>query len=81
MTLSYPKVDDAVVLVRSAGQCALMAKLDVKAAYRHVPVHPDDQSLLALRWVGAACIDTALPFGLFYAPSYLLLWRMPWSGA
>ena len=50
-------VDDAVNLIRSAGHGALMAKLDLKAAYRHVPVHPDDQSLLAIR---ATYLDTAL---------------------
>ena len=67
-TLSYPKVYDAVALVKSAGRGALMAKLDLTAAYRHVSVHPDDQSLLAIRWGGAAYINTTLPFGLCSAP-------------
>ena len=71
-TLSYPKVDNAVALIRSAGRGALMAKLDLKAAYRHVPVHPDDQSLLAIRWGGATYIDTALPFGLCSAPKLFI---------
>ena len=45
-----------------------MAKLDLKAAYRHVPVHPDDQSLLAIRWGSTTYLDTALLFGLCSAP-------------
>ena len=68
MALTPAKVDDAVALVRSAGWGALMAKLDLKAAYRYVPVHSDDQSLLAIRWGGAAYIDTALQFGLCSTP-------------
>ena len=67
-SLTYPRVDDAVDLIKAAGKGALMAKLDLKAAYRHVPVHPDDQSLLAIRWGGATYLDTALPFGLSSAP-------------
>ena len=73
-TLTYPRVDDAVNLIRSAG-CG--AKLDLKAAYRHVPVNPDDQSLLAIQWGGATYLDTALPFGLKSSP----LWRMGCLGA
>ena len=63
--LTYPGVDNAIALINSAG---LMVKLDLSAAYRHVPVHPDDQGLLAIRWGGARYLDTALPFGLCSAP-------------
>ena len=45
-----------------------MAKLDLKAAYRHVPVHPDDQSLLAIRWGSTTYLDIALLFSLCSAP-------------
>ena len=64
-SLTYPRVDNAIALINSAG---LMVKLDLSAAYRHVPVHPDDQGLLAIRWGGARYLDTALPFGLCSAP-------------
>ena len=67
-SLTYPRVEDAVRLIKSAGPGAFMAKLDLKAAYRHVPVHPDDQSLLAIRWGGTTYLDTALLFGLCSAP-------------
>ena len=29
-----------------------------------IPIHPDDQSLLGVRWKDAMYIDKALPFGL-----------------
>ena len=85
-SLTYPKVDDAVSLVRSAGRGALMAKLDLKAAYRRVPVHPDDQALLAVKWGGSLYLDTALPFGLCSAPKLFtamadgLSWAMMCEG-
>lgn len=37
-----------------------MAKLDLKSAYRQVPVHPDDQGLLAVKWNGKIFLDLAL---------------------
>ena len=67
-SLTYPRVEDAARLIKSASPGALMAKLDLKAAYRDVPVHPDDQSLLAIRWGGTTYLDTALPFDLCSAP-------------
>ena len=66
--LTYPRVEDAVRLIKAAGLGASMAKLDLMAAYRHVPVHPDDQSLLAIRWGGTTYLYTALPFSLCSTP-------------
>lgn len=40
------------------------AKLDLKSAYRIVPVHPLDQHLLGIEWQGIQYWDQALPFGL-----------------
>ena len=45
-----------------------MAKFDLKAVYRHIPVHPDDQRLLGMEWKGGLYLDAALPFGLHSAP-------------
>ena len=45
-----------------------MLKLDLSNAYRIVPVHPDDQPLLATNWNGDTFLDRALPFGLRSAP-------------
>ena len=45
-----------------------MAKIDIKAAYRLIPVHPADRWLLGMQFEGAIFMDTVLPFGSRYAP-------------
>ena len=42
--------------------------MDVKQAYRNVPIHPDDRPLLAMQWNGKIYVDKVLPFGLRSAP-------------
>ena len=50
------------------GQGTVLAKMDLKEAYRSIPVHPADRPLLAVRWQGITFVDGALPFGLRSAP-------------
>ena len=63
-SLAYASIDDAVKIILQQGRGAELAKLDVANAYRIIPVHPEDRSLLGMRWKGKLLIDTALPFGL-----------------
>ena len=42
--------------------------MDIESAYRLIPVHPDDRSLLAVKWNGEIYVDLMLPFGLRSAP-------------
>ena len=42
-SLSYVGVDDAAREILAQGQGALLAKVDIKRAYRNIPVHPDDR--------------------------------------
>jgi hypothetical protein len=67
-SLSYVKVDEIVGMVRSYGRGALLAKFDIKAAYRNVPIHLDDRWLLGLVWDDMLYMDAVLPFGLRSAP-------------
>ena len=67
-SLSYMSVDDVAEKVVKTGRGALMAKFDLKSAYRHIPVHPDDRWLLGMEWDGGLFVDTTLPFGLRSAP-------------
>ena len=67
-SLSYVTVDDIAATVLALGQGSLLAKFDIKSAYRTVPVHPDDRLLLGMWWNGSLYIDTTLPFGLRSAP-------------
>ena len=63
-------VDVVTAQVVRAGRGALMAKFDLKSAYRNVPVHPDDRWLLGMSLDGALYVDVALPFGLRSAPKF-----------
>ena len=45
-----------------------MAKVDLRAAFRMVPVSPADWDLLGMQWQGKYYVDTCLPFGLRSAP-------------
>ena len=67
-SLSYATVWDAAREISERGAGTLMAKIDVKQAYRNIPVHPDDRVLMGMKWNGKLFIDTALPFGLRSAP-------------
>ena len=67
-SLSYLFVDEVAAQVRRYGRGAMMAKFDLKAAYRNVPVHPDDRHLLGMGLQQQVFVDMALPFGLRSAP-------------
>lgn len=53
------------------GAGALLAKIDIKSAYRLVPVHPDDRMFLGMLWEGGLYVNGMLPFGLRSAPKNL----------
>ena len=63
-SLAYASIDGAVKIILQQGRGSELAKLDVTNAHRIIPVHPEDHSLLGMRWKGKLFIDTALPFGL-----------------
>ena len=47
-SLSYVSIDVAARKICELGTGAMMAKLDIQSAYRHIPVHPDDRHLLGI---------------------------------
>jgi len=53
-----------VALIQTLGRGTRLVKIDLKDAYRMVPVHPDDYHLLGVSWKGHTFVDRALPFGL-----------------
>ena len=53
-----------VSVVKSLGRSALMAKLDIKHAFRLCPVSPVDWHLLGTHWEGFYFVELRLPFGL-----------------
>ena len=67
-TLHHITVDQVIRMVSRLGRGALMAKFDVEAAYRNIPVHPADRFLLGMKWRDSSYVDLTLPFGLPSAP-------------
>lgn len=67
-SLSYITVDDAIEEICRLGPGCLLAKIDIKNAFRLLPVHPADRHLLGMEWRDAIYIDNCLPFGLRSAP-------------
>ena len=67
-SLSYISIDDISRVIASLGRGTLLTKIDVKSAYRIMPVHPHDRPLLGMHWKGQLFVDTCLPFGLRSAP-------------
>jgi len=67
-SLHYVTVDDALRLVNKHGRGALLAKVDMKHAFRICPVSPLDWPLLCIFWDGKYYVDKVLPFGLRSSP-------------
>ena len=67
-TLHYATLDQALALVACHGPNALMAKLDIKHAFRLCPVRIEDRELLGIHWQGKFYFDLRLPFGLPSSP-------------
>ena len=66
--IQYSTVDKAISLVTSLGAGAVMAMVDLQAAFRMVPVSTADWDHLGIQWQGKYYVDTCLPFGLRSAP-------------
>lgn len=85
-SLTYAKVDDAIQHILQLGVAAKLVKIDLKNAYRIVPIHPQDHHLLAITWEGETYIDRALPFGLRSAPKIfsavadMIAWALQCAG-
>lgn len=76
-SIEYITMDTIARLVREHGQGALMSKLDLEDAYKHITVRPEDWDLLGSTWItrdetGKETIqywfETVLAFGLKSAP-------------
>ena len=46
----------------------MLAKINIKSAFRLLPVHPADLHLLGVKWRGRIYIDHCIPFSLRSAP-------------
>ena len=62
--VKFSSVDDAIDMIIRCGQGCLMAKFDIKAAYRILPIHREDRFLFGMKWRDKIFIDLCLAFGL-----------------
>lgn len=61
--ISFDTLKHAVRWIRHFGTGALLSKIDIKDAYRNLPVHPVDQLLQGIVHDGKLYFDKALAFG------------------
>ena len=59
----YTPFDEATRLIMKMGPGCFLTKVDIKHAYRILPVRPEDWPLLVYCWEGQFCVDLKLPFG------------------
>ena len=77
---TYDTLDTAIAPLKSFRQGALMGKLDLSDAFRHILVHPADWQLLGSSWpieidssiTTVYFVDAYLPFSLPSLPSLFL---------
>ena len=65
---TYVTVDDAINMLRSKGKGALMGKIDIRSAFRLLPILPSQRQLFGIFWEGEYYYDKCVGFGLRSAP-------------
>ena len=60
-SLSYVSVDDAILNILQSGKGTTLAKIDIKSAFRLLPMHRTDRHLLAMKWKEYIYIDGCTP--------------------
>ena len=79
-SVRYSVFDDAVKLARLAGESAMMAKIDIKHAFRLCPVRMVDRPLLCFQWETCILWIHVYLLGAEHLQQYLIHLLMPWLG-
>ena len=58
-SMYYITVDDAICKILELGPGTELTKIDVKGAFRLIPVNPLDRHLLAMEWRGVSLLTHA----------------------
>lgn len=69
-SVSYATFEDAIVKIQSFGVGALMAKADIKSAFRLLPISPEAFSSLGFHFEDCFFFDKCLPMGYSLSCSY-----------
>src|SRR5467141_5004769 len=75
-TIKYDSFLSATAALHSAGKGSLLAKLNLKDAYRHIPIRSTDWNLLGFQWEGKYYYPLVLMFGGKSAPYIFNLFVM-----
>ena len=78
-SIKYLKIEEIAQALLHSGPYTQMAKIDIRNAYRIIPVAPGDRVLLGMSWKVAVYVDTVLPFGL-RSSADALLWILRQNG-
>ncbi len=62
-TVQYASVQDAITVVKQLGVGTVMAKADIKSAFRLIPIHPECYHLFCFKVGGLFYIDRCLQMG------------------
>ena len=54
-------MDEVIACIVRLGKESLIAKMNIKQAYRNVPIHPDDCQLLGMKWRDQLFVEKVLP--------------------
>ena len=82
-SVKYQKLEDAINIIKQLGKGTLMSKLDIKDAFRLIPINPKDYELLGIHWDSKFYFDKTLPMGcstscaIFEAFSSAIHWSLP----
>ncbi len=67
-SLRYHDIEQAVELIKIAGQAAWLAKIDITSAFKVMPIHPDAWHLFGIQWAGKFYFAVRLTFGCKSSP-------------
>jgi len=63
-SVKYASVSDALTAIKAIGEGCFLAKTDIKSAFRIIPIHLADYSLLGMKLDKFYYFDRCLPMGL-----------------
>ena len=84
VTVKNTLFDKVTYMIFQLGKNTLLAKRDMKSAFRLLPVHPEDYQLIGIKINGKIYVDKFLPMGaksscaLFEKISTFLHWAVSW---
>ena len=68
-TVQYTRFEEAIHMVQDMGRGCLLGKLDIKSAFRLLPVAPSEFDQLGFKFEGNYYFDKCMPFGCAISPA------------